>query len=125
MIKTYVFGCHAQPSELKTFTVNVRVRETGQAGEVQAQKVAMAKAAEVAGENSLPSPLLIFEAGIPELKVIIEKGAVTGVYCRNAEVAPLVTVVDLDYENNVERAVDHLLERLDKERYALIPHFSE
>lgn len=90
---------------------------------MQAQKMALEKAAEVANKNELPAPMLIFEAGVPELKVVIEKGEVTGIYCRNSEVAPMVTVVDLDYENNIEKAVDKLLEGLDKEKYALIPHF--
>lgn len=122
MIRTYVFGCHEQISGLRTFSVNVNLTGPDVS---EAQKLAVKTANEVAVEKKLPNPTLLFESGIPEFTVVLEKGQVAAVFCRNADLLPVVSVYDLDYENDPDAARQEFEIGMHKQGYQRIPHMIE
>lgn len=88
---------------------------------VDAEQAARIKAIEIAEEHNLPNPKLLLATGVPEVQFVIEGAEVVGVYVRNAEPAPIISVVDLDYENDPVKATKKLTTRLDAEGYSRVP----
>lgn len=121
MIRTYVFGCHEQIEGLKTFSVNVNF-PGNQVQETDVAQQAMDAAVGIAKDENLATPTLLFEAGTPEIRVILNSGEVSAVYYRNSEVAPAVSVTDLDYADDTEKEKARVLYELEAGCFTLLPH---
>lgn len=115
MIRTYVFGCPSNNGEIGRLAVNVTLAQ-GQLEE------ARAKAFEVAGEQAVARgmslPKLMYEAGVPDIRIILEGGKVAAAYYRNSDLAPSISVSDLDYSDDPEKDSDKLLADMEREGYA-------
>lgn len=85
---------------------------------------------EVARKESLANPTLIFEMGMPDLKVINDhvNDETTTVFCRNSELPPIVSVIDIDHTPSPEEAVlerQRVIDLLKSGGYQRIPHLIE
>lgn len=89
------------------------------------QSAALQKAQEVADERGLQNPTLLFETGVPDLKIILNKGEIAAIYCRNSHIVPAITVMDLDYSEQPEKEAKKLQRRMDEEKFELVPHAME
>lgn len=84
---------------------------------------AMDKAVEIAGSEGLPSPTLIYESGHPEIRIIMSDGGRdTRVYFRNSEITPIVTIADLDYEEDTEDELRKAVAELEAGGFTFMPH---
>lgn len=100
--------------------VNVWMGDTSHKESSRAEAISAAK--EEARANGLPEPKLLFECGSPELRIILEGGAVVRVYYRNAEIPPIITVTDLDLGNEPEKDGGKVYASLKAGGFELLPH---
>ncbi len=124
MIRTYLFACHEHIEKLHTFSVSV-AQPHAVADEEECRKAALAAAKQTAESKGLSEPRLVTENGVAEIQVILDKGEVTAVYCRNSKETPFVTIVDLDYSEDPQQMYQKIIQQLERKGYVCIPHSPE
>ena len=123
LIRKFLFGCHEHIESIHTFSVNVALPDQATMPATDnAREAAVKKAAEVARSKGLSAPVLLQEAGVPDLRIILEGGEIAGVFVRNTEIAPAISVTDLDYARDPVQEAQKLSLKLQEAGYTRIPH---
>ncbi len=120
MIRTYIFACLEKDGTLGRLAVNVNMVH-GQIDEARAKAVKVAT--KRAKEQGMNLPHLMYEAGVPDIRVVLEAGQVAAFYYRNSEQPPTLSVTDLDYSNQPDKEADALLAEMDREGFINTPFF--
>lgn len=106
---------------MQTFFVNVALPDHTNDNEL-AREAALKKATAVAASKGLQAPTLLHEGGVADIKIVLEGGEVAGIYLRNAEITPAISVVDLDYAKDPVKSAEVLRAKMLENGYSVIPH---
>lgn len=129
MVTTFFYSVLSPdtPAGLKSFSLTVRSEShDGQAFDLMLSRAKEEAINVIASNTGMDGePVLVGYAGIPDLQVILRRGAVAAVFWRNSKLPPCVVVSDLDYADNEEEAISHLSVSLNERGFQRLPHMEE
>lgn len=112
---------------MKSFSITVRSDcETDQAFDLMLERASHEAKAVVTSNTGIDGePVLAGYAGIPDLHIVLRKGAVVATFWRNSKLAPCVVVSDLDYASYTDKeqeVIEALSKSLNDRGFNRVPH---